>query len=77
MGTVGPISPQNSYRCEGEDRWIAIAAMKDASVNGTAMDLERRVAYAQAKRDFVLKTEDAKEGVQAFAEKWAPVWRGR
>jgi enoyl-CoA hydratase/carnithine racemase len=56
---------------------LSIAAIKDASVNGAAMDLERRVAYAHAKRDLVLNTEDAKEGVKAFAEKRAPVWKGR
>jgi enoyl-CoA hydratase/carnithine racemase len=41
------------------------------------MDLERRVAFAQNKRDVVLHTEDAKEGVEAFAQKRAPVWKGR
>ena len=56
---------------------LSIAAIKEASVNGASMDLERRIAYAQAKRDFVLNSEDAKEGVQAFAEKRAPVWKGR
>ena len=56
---------------------LSIAAIKEASVNGSAMDLERRVAYAHSKRDFILTTEDAKEGVRAFAEKRAPVWKGR
>ena len=41
------------------------------------MGLEERVAFAQNKRDEVLATEDAQEGVRAFAEKRAPVWRGR
>ena len=56
---------------------LAIAAIKEAAVSGAAMDLERRVAFAQTKRDVVLNTEDAKEGVTAFAEKRAPVWKGR
>ena len=56
---------------------LSIGAMKDAAVSGAAMDLERRVAYAQSKRDFVLNTEDAKEGIKAFAEKREPVWKGR
>jgi enoyl-CoA hydratase/carnithine racemase len=56
---------------------LSLAAIKEASVNGSAMDLERRVAYAQLKRDVVLNSEDAKEGVKAFAEKRQPVWKGR
>ena len=56
---------------------LSIAAIKEAAVSGAAMDLERRVAFAQTKRDVVLNTEDAKEGVKAFAEKRAPVWKGR
>ena len=56
---------------------LSIAAIKEAAVSGAAMDLERRVAFAQTKRDVVLNTEDAKEGGKAFAEKRAPVWKGR
>ena len=56
---------------------LSLAAIKEASVNGASMDLERRVAYAQLKRDNVLNSEDAKEGVKAFAEKRQPVWKGK
>ena len=54
---------------------LSLAAIKEASIKGSEMGLEERVAYAQTKRDEVLKTEDAQEGVRAFAEKRAPVWK--
>ena len=56
---------------------LSLAAIKESSIMGAAMDLERRVAFAQMKRDVILHTEDAEEGVKAFAEKRAPVWKGR
>jgi enoyl-CoA hydratase/carnithine racemase len=56
---------------------LSIAAIKEAAIMGAAMDLEQRVAYAQLKRDVILHTEDAQEGVKAFAEKRVPVWKGR
>ena len=56
---------------------LALAAIKEASIKGAEIGLEERVAFAQAKRDEVLQTEDAQEGVRAFAEKRPPVWQGR
>ena len=56
---------------------LSLAAIKETSIKGAEMNLEQRVAYAQQKRDEVLLTEDAQEGVRAFAEKRPPVWRGR
>ena len=56
---------------------LSLAAIKETSIKWSEMGLEERVNYAQNKRDEVLLTEDAKEGVRAFAEKRAPVWTGR
>mgnify|MGYP001169019330 CR=1 FL=1 len=56
---------------------LSIAAIKETSLLGADMGLEQRVVFAQTKRDVVLHSEDAQEGVKAFAEKRAPVWKGR
>ena len=56
---------------------LSLAAIQEASIKGADMGLEERVKYAGQKRNEILETEDAKEGVLAFAEKRAPVWKGR
>ena len=56
---------------------LLIAATKEAALYGPAMDLERRVAYVHSKRDFIMNTEDAKEGLKPCAQKRSPVWKGR
>ena len=56
---------------------LSLAAIKEASIKGSEMGLEDRVKFAQNKRNEVLESEDAKEGGLAFAEKRAPVWKGR
>jgi methylglutaconyl-CoA hydratase len=42
-----------------------------------AMSFDEAVAYTESQIALLAMTEDAKEGVAAFAEKRKPVWTGR
>jgi enoyl-CoA hydratase len=56
---------------------LAIAATKQAALEGLALDLEAAYENETRLSDMVFASEDAKEGPAAFAEKRTPVWRGR
>jgi len=56
---------------------LAIAATKQAAMEGLALDLAAAYANEARLSDMVFASEDAKEGPLAFAEKRAPVWQGR
>ena len=49
----------------------------DAFYRTQDMELEPALAHLQAQLVSVLGTEDAREGLTAFLEKRAPVWKGR
>ncbi|HET8756106.1 MAG TPA: crotonase/enoyl-CoA hydratase family protein [Solirubrobacteraceae bacterium] len=52
---------------------LAVAATKQILIADEAADWDRMRAIAPA----IMESEDAREGARAFAEKRAPVWRGR
>lgn len=56
---------------------LAVRAIKEATLRGLGMSLENRVRFAALMNRRVRETEDAQEGLRAFAEKRQPVWQGR
>ena len=55
---------------------LAVQAMKEAVLRGLPMPLADRMHTAAVILSNVLRTKDAQEGLKAFAEKRAPVYRG-
>jgi 1,4-dihydroxy-2-naphthoyl-CoA synthase len=41
------------------------------------MSFDQSIAYTESQISLLAMTEDAKEGLKAFAEKRKPVWPGR
>jgi enoyl-CoA hydratase len=56
---------------------LAIAATKQAALEGLALDLPAAFANETLLSNMVFASEDAKEGPLAFAQKRPPVWKGR
>ena len=56
---------------------VAVAQAKHAIDEGLSKELDAALALELEKYEGVLKTEDRLEGLRAFAEKRAPVWKGR
>ncbi len=56
---------------------VTLAILKDVVHKGLEMDLERALEYEADCFEAALKTEDAKEGLQAFVEKRKPEFKGK
>ncbi|MBX6377045.1 MAG: enoyl-CoA hydratase/isomerase family protein [Clostridia bacterium] len=56
---------------------VAVRRAKEAMVRGADMDLESGTALEAALFAILFATEDSREGIRAFLEKRAPVFRGR
>ena len=54
---------------------LAVQKMKSVVMQGLDMPLPEAVKLEKAYFEWLMQTEDAKEGSRAFAEKRAPNWR--
>jgi len=55
---------------------LAVQGIKAAASMGLEISLYQRLRVAETIQDRVMKTKDAQEGLLAFKEKRAPLWRG-
>jgi len=56
---------------------LAVQATKESVMRGVFLDYEGALKLESELSSTVFQSEDAKEGPRAFAEKRAPVWKGR
>ncbi|MDK3075562.1 enoyl-CoA hydratase/isomerase family protein [Sedimentitalea sp. JM2-8] len=56
---------------------LAVQKMKTTVMQGLGMPLEQAVRLEKESFEFLMRTEDSKEGALAFAEKRAPNWKAR
>ena len=84
LGLVNHVVPADQLmaKCEAIAKEIvrsaplAVQKMKIAVMQGLDMPLTQGVRLEKELFDFLMRTEDSKEGALAFAEKRAPNWKG-
>jgi enoyl-CoA hydratase len=73
---VGDAARQMAQKIVGNAP-LAVRAMKEATLRTLSMRPDDAYRYATYMLKELEQTEDAQEGMRAFLEKRAPVWRGR
>ncbi|MGE5816399.1 MAG: enoyl-CoA hydratase-related protein, partial [Deltaproteobacteria bacterium] len=56
---------------------MAVTFVKEAIIKGIELPLEQGLRLESDLSALIATTEDSKEGPRAFAEKRAPVWKGK
>jgi enoyl-CoA hydratase len=56
---------------------LAVAATKESALRGLGVSMEEAYAIEMKLSRKIFKSDDAKEGPRAFAEKRPPTWTGR
>ena len=85
MGLVNYVVPGDQVMKKTEDLAhrimenapLAVRGMKEAAVRGLELPLKERLEVATRIYDRLQDSEDAREGLEAFQEKRAPIFRGR
>jgi len=85
MGLVNAVVPRDQVMAKARE-WaaticlngpLAVRACKESAKKSTFLDLRAALENEMSYSAGVFMSEDAKEGLAAFKEKRAPVWKGR
>jgi len=84
LGMVNRVVPEDKLMSAAEEMArkilsnapLAVQGIKAAASMGLEISLYQRLRVAETIQDRVMKTKDAQEGLLAFKEKRAPLWRG-
>jgi enoyl-CoA hydratase len=85
MGLVNAVVPRDQVMAKARE-WadtickngpIAVRACKESAKQSTFLDLAAALDNEMTFSSKVFMSDDAKEGIKAFAEKRPPVWKGR